>query len=39
MVTIRPVTDADADSTIAIIDTYCRKYDGCMRVVDLEKPA
>ena len=38
MATIRPVTDADADSVIAVIDSCYREYDGCVLLVDEEEP-
>ena len=38
MATIRPATDADADSVIAVIDSCYREYDGCVLLVDEEEP-
>jgi len=38
MPTIRPATDADADSVIDIIDSCYREYDGCVLLVDEEEP-
>lgn len=38
MPTIRPATDADADSVIGIIDACYREYEGCVLLVDEEEP-